>query len=74
MGYQSVFTYKEYYIYEGEVDPDNLLKEMSTNISNLVGYYYYINYSPITRTRYFTIVITDDDLSDDSWGFTNNPV
>ncbi len=60
-----------YKIYQNEIKEENQLPLFSENIPNLDGYYYYINASPVTRTVYFSIVIYDQEVIDDTWGLTD---
>lgn len=68
----------KYSIYLGPVgtnEPNVALPKINSlhsNLKDLEGYYYYINASPRTRTRSFTIVIEKDSTSSNDWGLNDN--
>ncbi|MDY0277723.1 MAG: hypothetical protein RBQ97_06530 [Acholeplasma sp.] len=51
---------------------DNELPLLNTMVDSAKGYYYYINASPRTRTRYFSIIISADTQTDSEWGLVDN--
>ena len=44
----------------------------SEKIDGMDGYFYYINMSSITRTRYFHVVISETGIPEDKWGLTDD--
>ena len=62
-----------YEIFLGNIDEGKELPKMGSvnRINGLAGNFYYINESPRTRTRYFNIVIYNQDITDFNWGLTD---
>ncbi len=69
LGLPKNYTYK---IYIDNYDTeDNLLPKFSDYMDDIEGFFYYINSSPITRTRYFHVVVEYNELDETDWGFTD---
>ncbi|MFA5692200.1 MAG: hypothetical protein WC907_01175 [Acholeplasmataceae bacterium] len=52
-------------------EEENLLPTFNSKIEGYPGYFYYINTSSITRTRYFHVVVKETIDSDDLWGLND---